>query len=195
MGAFSEAGTLIIQTILELYLLAVILRLLLQVARADFYNPLSQAIVKITDPALRPLRKVIPGVAGIDMASIVLALIIQIAAIYITCLINGVGFVNPLYALGWSALGIVSMVRNIYFFTLIISIIVSWIAPGNPHPIIMLVKQLVEPIMAPFRRLMPSMGGLDLSPIFVFILLQVIEIFIRSGAMAIHLPPNLVLGI
>ncbi len=195
MGAFSEAGTFIIQTLLELYLLMVLLRLLLQISRADFYNPISQAVVKVTDPPLKPLRRVIPSISGIDIASIVLALLVQFAAIYLICLINGIAPVNPVNALVWGIVGAIYYVANIYFFTLLVSIIVSWVAPGSFHPIVLLINQLVEPIMTPFRKLIPPIGGLDISPLFAFIAIEVIKIFIRNGAQALHVVPQLVLGI
>lgn len=108
MNAFAQIGILTLQTIGGLYLLTVVLRFLLQAARADFYNPLSQAIAKITTPVLLPLRRIIPGFFGLDLACIALAIIVQYLTITLSCLL--VGIFDPLRVLLWSLIGIASMV-------------------------------------------------------------------------------------
>jgi len=195
MGAFLEAGSYIVETIFTLYLIVVILRFLLQLARADFYNPISQFIVKATNPPLKPLRRIIPGIGGLDVASIVLALIVQLIAIFLLGFINQLGLVNPLYALLWGSLGLLSLLCKFYFVTLIVSIIASFIAPGSHHPVLMLVSQLNDPIMRPLRKILPPMGGLDFSPILAFMLINVAEIFIRAGVMKLGPFSQLALGL
>ncbi|MGK0440871.1 MAG: YggT family protein, partial [Pseudohongiellaceae bacterium] len=167
MGALVEIGNLLIHTVFNLFLIAVLLRLLLQFARADFYNPVSQFLVKVTKPFLQPLRRLIPGFLGIDMAAVVLAIIAQLLAMTLLLFMNDYGFANPLSMIIWSILGCVGVVINIYFFAILVSIILSWISPGSYNPFILLINQLTEPVMAPFRKIIPSLGGLDLSPIFV----------------------------
>ncbi len=190
MAPFVEAITLIIHTLLYLYLLIVLLRFLLQVARADFYNPISQFIVKATNPLIKPLRKLIPGLAGLDLASLTLAIVIQLISIWSVAALHGAGFFDPLTAILWAAVGTVSFIINIYFFGLIIMVIASWIAPGSYHPALILVNQLIEPLMKPIRRVIPPLGGIDLSPIFAFLLLQIFRIFINY----VPVDPRLVLG-
>lgn len=192
MGAIGNIGVLLVQTLGGLYLLAVLLRFLLQIARADFYNPFTQAIVKVTDPAVRVFRRLVPGYRGVDFASLVLAFLLQ--CIFTALLITMSGFAIPGVGLiiTWSALGLLSFVLNIYFWGMIISIISSFIAPFSAHPALVLIRQLTEPLMAPFRRLLPSMGGLDLSPIFVFLALQIIRTVIIMPA---GVNPTVVLGI
>src|SRR5690606_29266381 len=119
---FSEIGNLIIQTFCNLFLVAVLLRFLLQVARADFYNPISQFLVRVTNPVLKPLRRVIPGVLGIDLASIVLALVVEMITIAAILLVFGVRPPGPLVLLVWSVLGCVAMVVNIYYIAVLGSI-------------------------------------------------------------------------
>lgn len=162
------------------YLTVVLLRFLLQLARADFYNPITQFVVKATNPLLRPLRRIIPGWGGIDGAALVLAVIIQALAFFLilVALNGGIPAINPLTLLVWAALSVLSLIVKIYFWSVIAVVIVSWIAPQSGHPAIQLVAQLTEPVMSPVRKIMPSMGGLDLSPIIVFLLLNVITVVI-----------------
>ena len=117
MNALNEILGYLLQTLLSLYLLAMLLRFLLQLVRADFYNPISQFLVKITNPLVIPLRRVLPGFAGLDMASLVLALLLQMAGIIALLLLNGLGLPNVLLLLLWSALGVVGLLVNIYFLT------------------------------------------------------------------------------
>lgn len=191
MGPMTEAIVFIVQTLFHLYMLVVLLRFLLQVARADFYNPVSQFIVKVTNPPVKPLRRIIPGLAGLDLASLLLALMIQIVAISTVTLLLGYGLLNPLQLLLWAVVGTISFIVNIYIFSLIIAVIASWVAPGSYNPALMLISQLLEPVVGPIRRIMPDLGGIDISPIFVFLLLQVVQIFLK----AVPLNKSLVLGI
>lgn len=196
MNPLSQIGILTLQTIGGLYLLVVLLRFLLQLARADFYNPLSQFVAKATNPLLLPLRRVIPGLFGLDLASLVLALAVQFVTVFGSGLM--IGLANPVIALLWSLLGIVSMVVYIYFVCMIAMIVLSFIAPYTRHPAALLVMQLVRPVCAPFQRLIPPMGGFDISPIFVFLLLNIARILIESAAATVgavgvarHLVPGL----
>lgn len=195
MSAANEIFVYLIQTVLSIFLFAVLLRFLLQLVRADFYNPISQFLVKVTNPLVIPLRKIIPGFGGIDMASLLLALILQLAGIALILVINGLGMPNIGLLLVWSVLGILGLLVNIYFFALLAMIILSWVAPGGNNPALYLVVQITEPVMAPFRKALPSMGGLDFSPILVFILINVIQIALRHMAAGVGLHPALVIGI
>lgn len=180
MNLLSQAGILILQTIGGLYLLVVILRFLLQLSRADFYNPLSQGIAKATSPVLMPLRRIIPGFFGIDLACLVLALAVQYLTITLSCLL--IGIISPVLVLLWSLIGIASMIAYIYLAGMIVMIIASWIAPYSRHPAIVLCAQLVQPLCAPVQRVIPSLGGLDISPIFVFLLLNLVRMLIQAAA-------------
>jgi len=195
MGALNEIFGYLIQTLLSVYLVAMLLRFLLQVVRADFYNPISQFLVKITNPLVVPLRKVVPGFAGIDVASLLLALLLQLGAIVALLLINGLGMPNILLLLVWSALGVIGLLVNIYFFALLGMIILSWVAPGSNQPAIYLLHQITEPVMAPFRKALPAMGGMDFSPILLFILINIIQIALRHMAAGVGLHPALVIGL
>jgi len=179
MTGFIEALIYIIQTLGSLYLLIVLLRFILQLVRADFYNPLSQFIVRATQPLLKPLRRVIPGFGGLDLSSLVLALLVQLLLMVVTLLLLGYGVGDYLLQLlTWSAISIASLFLKVFFFALIVSVILSWVAPGSYNPAAQLVNQLCEPLLAPFRRLLPNLGGLDISPIFAFIAINLIDRFV-----------------
>lgn len=193
MSGLIEALIYIIQTLGSLYLLIVLLRFILQLVRADFYNPLSQFIVKATQPLLTPLRRIIPGFAGLDLASLVLAILVQLLLMVITLTLMGYnvgGFILQL--LVWSLIGVTSLFLKVFFFALIISVILSWVAPGSYNPGAQLVNQICEPLLAPFRKLLPNLGGLDISPIFAFITINLIDRFVIGGlAASTGLPPML----
>lgn len=195
MGALIQIGTYVVETLAFLYLLIVMLRFLFQLVKADFYNPISQFVVKATNPLLIPLRRFIPGIFGIDVASLVLALLLQWATMQILAYFFGFGFINPLYAITWASIGVLSMAVNIFFWAIIIMVIASWIAPQSYNPALLLIRQLIEPIMAPFRKLIPPMGGLDISPIFAILAINVVKILVTHFASAAYVPENLVLGI
>lgn len=168
-----------------LYLLAILLRFLLQIVRADFYNPVSQAVVRVTDPMVRVFRTFVPGYRNIDFAALVLAFVVEGIAIYVLILLYGGGFPGVGFLVTWSVLGVVYFIINIYWYAIIASIIMSFVmlfsGNMNPHPILLLVWQLTDPVMAPFRKIIPPMGGLDFSPIFVFILLRFILNFLNQN--------------
>jgi len=195
MNPLTEIGLYVIQTLGTLYILTVLLRFLLQVARADFYNPISQFVVKATNPLVIPLRKVFPSIAGYDTASIILALLLEALVIVLCGLIAVGSLINPVDLITWSLIGLVSMTVYVFYFGLIIMIIVSFVAPHSQHPALMLIRQLTNPICAPFQRIIPPMGGLDISPIFVFIALHIVRILLTHGAKAVGLASLLVPGI
>ncbi|WP_417703661.1 YggT family protein [Pseudomonas sp.] len=193
MSGLIEALIYIIQTLGSLYLLIVLLRFILQLVRADFYNPLSQFIVKATQPLVTPLRRIIPGFAGLDLASLVLAILVQLLLMVVTLTLMGYnvgGFILQL--LVWSLIGVTSLFLKVFFFAMIISVILSWVAPGSYNPGAQLVNQICEPLLAPFRKLLPNLGGLDISPIFAFIAINLADRFIIGGLAAYTgLPPML----
>lgn len=190
----TQVGLLLIQTLFGLYMLIVMLRFLLQLVRADFYNPISQFIIKATNPVLIPIRKVIPGFAGIDFSSLLLAYLVQLTALALIMLIVQ-GPLNLAYLLVWSLFGVAGMLVGIYFWGLLIVVILSWVAPGSPNPAVMLINQIIDPMMAPIRRRMPDMGGIDLSPLFALLILQVVKILINYFGDSVAVPKQVIFGI
>ncbi len=195
MGAFADIAGYLLQTAFSLLLLLLLLRLLLQLARADYYNPLSQFLVRATNPLIAPLRRVVPAMRRIDGATLALLLLVQAASIASLLLLAGRAPPNPLLLLLWSAVSLAALTLQFYFFALLAVIILSWVAPGASHPAAHLLYQLTAPVMAPFRRLLPPMGGLDLSPILLFIAINVLQILLRHTALGLGLHPSLAAGL
>ncbi len=195
MSPFSQVGLLLINTVGSMVLLLVMLRFLLQLVRADFYNPISQFIVKFTNPVLVPLRRIIPGLGGLDIASLLLAYLVQLLTIAAILLVAGYGlpWANMIV---WASVGVLSLILNIYFWSLIVVVIASWIAPNSYNPALILINQILEPVVRPIRAKMPDMGGIDLSPIIVFLLIQIVEILLlRPLAVMAHVPGGLIFGL
>mgnify|MGYP001351301817 CR=1 FL=1 len=196
MNGLNMAAVYVVQTLGSLYLLIVLLRFILQLVRADFYNPLSQFIVRATQPLLRPMRRVIPGFAGVDVASLILAVLVQLVILALIIKLMGYALPQVLQLLVWSLVGVTALFLKIFFFALIISVILSWVAPHSHNPAALLVTQICEPVLAPFRRFLPAMGGLDLSPIFAFIALNLLDmLLITNLAMATGMPKGLTLAL
>ena len=178
-GYFSSAAAFLIEAVFGLYMLIVLLRLMLQMARADFYNPLSQFIVKVTNPPLKPLRRIIPGIAGIDMASVVLLFLLQMAKLALIALSASV----MLSIAGLAVLSVaelIALVLNVYMVSILIQIVLSWVSPGGHNPLTGILYSINEPIMRPARKILPPMSGIDLSPILVFLGIGLLKILIVS---------------
>ncbi|MEX3774377.1 YggT family protein [Pseudomonas sp. MYb118] len=191
MIGLNTAAVYVLQTLGSLYLLIVLLRFVLQLVRANFYNPLCQFVVKATQPLLKPLRRIIPSLFGLDMSSLVLAIIVQMALMALTLLLTYGTTGNPLQLLIWSLIGVTALFLKIFFFALIISVILSWVAPGSHNPGAELVNQICEPALAPFRRILPSMGGLDISPILAFMVLKLIDMLVINNLAAMTMMPEI----
>lgn len=179
----AEAAFFLIKTITQLYLLTYLIRFVLQWVRADFYNPLSQFIIRITNPLVVPTRRVVPSAGGIDVATLVLLLALEAVFTWILMALIGTG-VQPATFMLFVVLRILAMTIMFYTIVIIVYAVLSFIGPAHASPLSVLLAQLVDPVLRPFRRLLPPVGGLDLSPLFVLILLQAVNI-------ALPLPPYL----
>ncbi|WLI45047.1 YggT family protein [Pseudomonas beijingensis] len=191
MIGLNTAAVYVLQTLGSLYLLIVLLRFVLQLVRANFYNPLCQFIVKATQPLLKPLRRIIPSLFGLDMSSLVLAILVQLALMALTLLLTYGTTGNPLQLLIWSIIGVTALFLKIFFFALIISVILSWVAPGSHNPGAELVNQICEPALAPFRRIVPNLGGLDISPILAFMVFKLIDMLVINNLAAMTMMPEI----
>jgi len=188
---------LVINTLFDLYILLVLLRFLLQMLRADFYNPVSQFIVKLTTYPLKMLRRVIPSVGGQDTAAIVLCLVLIYGKFMLLRLLSipavqiG-GVMAPLTGVSYAGLlvfciaDLIALILTVFLVAVIIQVILSWISPGQYNPVIGLVHKLSDPVLKPIRKLIPALGGLDLSPLFATLLLLVAKMLI--------VPPIVYLG-
>ena len=185
MEVFANSATLLVSSLGGLYLFAILLRFLLQVAKADFYNPVSRAVVKVTDPVVRIFRPIVPGYKGLDFSSLLIAVIIQFALIYTLIYLNEEYRMPAIGSLiTWAVGGVILFIINIYYFAIIAAIVMSFImmfsGTVNPHPILRLIWQLTDPVMTPVRKILPSMGGLDFSPIIIFIGIQILSGILRQ---------------
>ena len=176
-GHIGHAATFLVETLFGLYILIVMLRLLLQWARADFYNPLSQFIVKATQPVLAPVRGMFPAVGGVDLACVMLLVVLQLGELW---LVTGIlGQRAPVGALlVFSVAELLQLAIYVFLFSILIQVVMSWINPGSYNPVLSVLYSLNEPLLAPARRLVPPIGGLDLSPIVVMVALQLVAILL-----------------
>jgi YggT family protein len=185
----------LVQTLLGMYVMVLLTRFLLQWVRADFYNPVVQALVKITQPLVGPLQKIVPYTRRISLATLLIAMVVQMLLMAMVILLRGYALPDILSLVMWSLISLADYILDILFFALIGSIILSWVAPHSYHPSVMLIRQLTEPLIMPVRRLLPSLGGLDFSPIVVFIVIHLIRIIvIHPLAEYFRMPGNLVIG-
>ncbi|MDR0276706.1 MAG: YggT family protein [Paucimonas sp.] len=190
MIGLSTAAIFILQTIGSLYLLVIMLRFILQLVRADFYNPLSQFAVRATQPLLKPMRRVVPSLFGLDMSSLLLAIIVQMLLMGVILMLLYGTFGNPVQLLIWALIGVTALFLNIFFYALIISVILSWVAPGSHNPGAELINQICDPFLAPFRRILPNLGGLDISPILAFMALKLIDMLVINNLAAMTAMPE-----
>lgn len=167
----------LVQVVFGFYVLMVMLRFLLQLFHADFYNPISQFIVRITSPVLTPIRRVIPGISGIDVSSLLLAWILTTIELMLILAINGAGPQFILAAL-LAIPNLIDLVINIFLFSIIIQVVLSWIGQGSYNPATNLIYNITEPLLGPARRLIKPMGGLDLSPMLVLIGLYLLKMLL-----------------
>jgi YggT family protein len=188
---------LIINTLFDLYILLVLLRFLLQMLRADFYNPVSQFIVRLTTPPLRLLRRFIPSIGGQDTASVVLCLLLiyakfivmralSVPAVHIGGVIAPIGSVSLAGLLVISIADLLALVLTVFLVAIIIQVIISWVSPGHYNPVIGLVNRIANLVLKPIRKFIPPLGGIDLTPLFASLLLLVVKMLI--------VPPIIYLG-
>jgi YggT family protein len=196
MQHVSVAGIYLIQSVVSFYTIIVFLRLLLQLTRADFYNPVSQFVVKATAPILNPMRRVIPGWGGVDVSSLVLIVVLQVLQLMAVILMLGYPLPNIALLVAWSVVGLLGLVLNFYFWAILIQVILSWVAPQSHNPALNLIYQVTEPVMGFARKLIPPIGGMDFSPIIVFMVIQLLKILVLGSLIqALGVPQQLILGL
>ncbi len=168
----------LLTSIIQLYLTLVMLRLILQMVHADFYNPVSQFVVKVTNPALVPLRRFIPGWGGVDSAAIVLLFLLQIISLMVLVLLRDLDLTLQ-FLMIYSVAELLSLLINIFFFSIIIQAVISWINPASHYnPVASLLEVLTAPILRPAQRLLPPISGMDLSPIIAILGLQILKMLL-----------------
>ncbi len=178
----SNAGIYLIDTLFSLYIGAVVLRFLFQAMDVDYHNPITQFLVKITSPVLKPLRAIFPSTGNIDLASLALALVLTFAKFFLRLTMAGQS-ANFAGLAVLSLADVLGVMLTILFWALLIRVILSWVNPDPHQPVVKVLYQFTEPLMAPARRLIPAIGGLDLSPIAVFILIQLTFMLVHKPLM------------
>jgi len=179
MMAMTQITNLLIGSLFSMAISIFWLRFLLQLVRADFYNPISQWIVKVTNPILNPIQQVIPVYKGWNIAALAIIFLLQMVSMTLASLVVYESTLPPMWLLMGTIFQLLYMVTEFYFWLLIINVVLSWISPGYT-PFGALVAQLAEPALAPFRKILPPMGGLDLSPIVAFLAIQIVQILLSS---------------
>jgi YggT family protein len=174
-----QAIYFIIETLIGLYQVLLVLRLLMQLTRADFRNPLGRAIVQLTDPVIKPLRRVLPAVGKVDTASIVAIVLVAMLKFWILQLLMGIGLPEPVSLLRAVAIDLVRLVLKTYLFSIILNAILSFVAPGNYSPAQSILGSICDPVLKPFRRIIPPIAGLDLSPLWACIAIQALLLIIH----------------
>jgi YggT family protein len=167
-GSSANAFSYLIGTLVDLYITALLLRLLLQWVRADFYNPVCQFLVQVTNPVIVPLRRIVPSIGRIDTATVLLILMLELFSVWVASRIVS----NPIGAQEIVILALMKVAATVlltFFFLIIASVILSWVGARMQHPIVPIVYQLTEPVLRPFRKLIPPIAGIDLSPLFALI--------------------------
>jgi len=168
----------VLDALLTLVVIAFLLRVLMPLARADFRSPIGQAVLRFTSPVVMPLRRLLPPAGRVDIASIVALLIVQLAKSMMMGLVAG-GSLAFVSLLPWALRDLGRTVLQFYFVVILLHALLSWVAPRGYGPGADLLARLAEPLLAPLRRIIPPLGGLDLSPLFVLIGLQALQILLR----------------
>ena len=166
----ASALVFMVNALTSLYLLVLLLRFWLPWLRADFRNPLAQGILKLTSPVIIPLRRIVPSFGRLDTATVLVAFVVQYLGILLILLIGGT-------SANFSVIATTAIVKlallsvNLFMFAIFVRIVLSWISPGQFNPATAIITTLTEPLLRPVRRLIPAIGGFDISPIFVIIAL------------------------
>lgn len=166
--------TFLVKTLIDLYVMVLLLRIWMQWARTDFYNPFSQFVVKITQPIIGPLRRIIPPLGPIDSASLLLVFILCTIKFPLLLLIQSGAIFFGLSSLLIGLIGLVKAAGYLVFWLVIIRSLMSWVSQGR-GPMDYLLMQLTEPLMAPIRRILPAMGGIDFSAMVVILILYMLN--------------------
>ncbi len=177
MGSPTAAVTFLVETLIQLVLVVLLLRVLLEIVRANFYNPVVQALVRITDPLLKPLGRVLPRVGRVNLAGVLALYVIQLLGLFLLAAITGLR-PDPMVLALFAVLRLIRLLLITYLILILAGVILSWVGRGSRHPIVPLIHQLTEPVLRPIRRVLPALGGFDLSPLVALIGIQFLIILL-----------------
>ena len=194
-SALTDIGMTIVQPLVSLAMLLIALRFLAQLCGVSGYNPISMTLRRVTNVIVLPLSRLLPSGNRFSPGALIALILIQMAFIALMLgLVGQLDAFNVLQALIWSALGAAGLLVSVIFYSVIAMIVVSFLAPQSSHPAVEFIWELTEPVMAPLRQVLPPMGGLDFSPIILFIALNVIRVSLGHMAVAVGMP-RFVIGI
>ena len=194
-SALTDIGMTIVQPLFSLAMLLIALRFLAQLCGVSGYNPISMTLRRVTNVIVLPLSRLLPSGNRFSPGALIALILMQMAFIALMLgLVGQLDAFNVLQAVIWSALGAAGLLVSIIFYSVIAMIVVSFLAPQSSHPAVEFVWELTEPVMAPLRQVLPPMGGLDFSPIILFIALNVIRVSLGHMAVAVGMP-RFVIGI
>lgn len=194
-NALSDIAVTIASPVFSVALFLIAIRFLAQLCGVSPYNPISVGVRKTTDLVVGPINRLIPAGKRLNIGALVALILCQTAYIAVMlAILSRFDAFNLIQALIWSALGVAGLLINIVFYSVLAMIVVSFLAPQSNHPAVEFIWQLTEPVMAPLRNIIPSMGGLDFSPILLFIGINVIRVSLTNMAIAVGMP-TFVVGI
>jgi YggT family protein len=187
---FTNPMVFLIQVLFGTYILAVMLRFILQLVKADFYNPISQFIVKVTTPVLHPIRRIIPAIGGIDTASLLLMWLLKGLELGLIAAIVGIDW-TPLLPLAWAIPDLLALTINLFLIAIFIQVIISWVSPGSYSPATGLLHALTSPLLRPAQRLIPPISGFDFAPWVVLIGLTLLRMLLLPPVKLLTNFPNI----
>ena len=187
-SALTDIGMTIVQPLFSLAMFLIAVRFLAQLCGVSGYNPVSMTLRRVTNVIVLPLSRLLPSGNRFSPGALVALILLQVVFIALMFTLEGrLDAFNVLQALIWAAIGCASLLVNIIFYSVIAMIVVSFLAPQSSNPAVEFIWELTEPVMAPLRRILPPMGGLDFSPIILFIALNVIRVSLGHMAAAVGL--------
>jgi YggT family protein len=179
-----DAFTYVISTVVDLYITAIFLRLVLQWSRADFRNPMAQFVLRVTNPIVLPLRRIVPAIGSLDTATVVALLAVSLLATGILVKIACVGSADAGQMLALTFLRLIHLLLRTYSLLILVYVILSWVGSGGYNPVAAMLASAVEPVLRPLQRVIPPIGGLDLSPVVALIAIEFFNRLIPSGPLA-----------
>lgn len=179
-----QALVFIIRTLVDLYIITFVLRIIMQWVRSDFRNPLTQFILRITNPLVIPLRRFVPPIGGLDTATLIVVVVLELIVTIVVTNLTCSGEPNVLQVISMTVLRVVYLTLRVYLFIILIYVIMSWISPGTYNPAARLMESIAQPVLRPLRRLLPPIGGLDLSALFALIGIQALTMLLPIGRVA-----------
>lgn len=173
----ANAALFLINVLCSLYIFVLMLRIMLEWIRADYYHPVSQLIFRLTDPPIKPLKRLIPIIKTIDTPAVTLLIIVELVKLLLFCFLAA-NAPNLLGLLFWAAIDLAKELINLYFYMIILFVILSWVGNARTNDLAVVLFRLVDPILRHARRLIPLMANIDFSPLVVILVLQLVNILI-----------------